>query len=224
VTKYAFITTGRDDVPPWQTPGGARRFWRRCLLGVAGLLAAGLSGCDDWPGISAGPTSGPTTQAGMPGVPGFAKVSPALYRGGQPTAEGFANLKRAGIRTVISLRTLGSDRSGLRGTGLRYVCLSCNHVHPEDEDVLALLKIVEDPANQPVLIHCRDGRDRTSMMVAAYRVLIQGWSKTDALAEMKRMGFDPFWSPLMKYVERMDVAGLKAKLHALAPPVLEVVE
>lgn len=210
MVKDGFILAGRS---------GAATAW-------AGLLAVGLAGCGAWPGPTSGPTTGPTSQAaaGIPGVPAFDKVSPALYRGGQPTAEGFANLRRAGVRTVVSLRTLGSDTSALRGTGLLYLRLSFKHVHPEDEDVLAFLRTVEEPANQPVFIHCRDGRDRTGMMVAAYRVIEEGWSKADAIAEMKKMGFDVFWSLLESYVEHLDVAGLKASLHAMPPPVLEVVK
>jgi hypothetical protein len=39
------------------------------------------------------------------GVENFAKVSRALWRGAQPTAEGFRNLEAAGANTVVSLRT-----------------------------------------------------------------------------------------------------------------------
>jgi protein tyrosine phosphatase (PTP) superfamily phosphohydrolase (DUF442 family) len=216
VVKGGFILAGRS---------GDAAAWAARAVG-AGLLAAALAGCGAWPISTVGPATGPAGQAaaGIPGVPAFAKVSAALYRGGQPTAEGFANLRQAGVRTVVSLRTLGSDRSDLRGTGMRYLPLSFKHIHPEDEDVLAMLKTVEDPANQPVFLHCRDGRDRTGMMVAAYRVIEEGWSKADAIAEMKKMGFDVFWGVLESYVEHLDVAGLKASLHAMPPPALEVVE
>ena len=48
------------------------------------------------------------------------KVSDALYRGEQPTAEGFKELEKLGIKTVVSLRSLHSDRDELKGTSLAY--------------------------------------------------------------------------------------------------------
>jgi hypothetical protein len=55
-------------------------------------------------------------------------------------------------------------------------------------------------------------------------VIVQGWSKADAIAEMKKMGLDVLWGLLEAYVANLDVAGLKAKLHVLAPAALEVVK
>ena len=49
-------------------------------------------------------------------------------------------------------------------------------------------------ANQegkPVLIHCHSGAQRTSGVVAVYRVLVEGKSPQEAVAEMKHYGHDP---------------------------------
>jgi hypothetical protein len=43
------------------------------------------------------------------GVENFAKISPALWRGAQPTAEGFRSLEAAGVKTVINLRGRHDD-------------------------------------------------------------------------------------------------------------------
>ena len=127
------------------------------------------------------------------GILNFAKVSDALYRGGQPDAQGFARLKTMGIRTVVSLRTFNVDRPLLKGLGLEYYHISFKAGHPEDEDVVQFLRIVTAPAHEPVFIHCKWGCDRTGMMVAAYRVVIEGWSPARALDEMRRMGFNDDW-------------------------------
>src|ERR1035441_1484489 len=47
------------------------------------------------------------------------QVTTNLYRGAQPTAEGMAQLQALGVRMVISLRVLRSDRQELNGTGLK---------------------------------------------------------------------------------------------------------
>ena len=40
----------------------------------------------------------------LEGVPNLHRITPTLYRSEQPTALGFRNLEKLGIRTVINLR------------------------------------------------------------------------------------------------------------------------
>ncbi len=157
------------------------------------------------------------------GVLNFAQVSDGLYRGGQPTAKSFASLKAMGIRTVVSLRTLNVDRRLLKGLGLKYLHISFKAGHPETEDVVAFLKTVEDPANRPVFVHCKWGTDRSGMMTAAYRIVIEGWSKEQALQEMRAMGFHEAWDSISDYVERLDAVAIQERLKEAKPPPLEVV-
>jgi len=50
------------------------------------------------------------------GVPNLYRITPLLYRSGQPTAAGFRNLQKLGIRTVINLRAFNDDEAETRGT------------------------------------------------------------------------------------------------------------
>ena len=52
------------------------------------------------------------------------------------------------------------------------------------------LKLVNDPANQPVFVHCAGGRHRTGAMSAIYRITHDGWSADQAYLEMKRYDFE----------------------------------
>ena len=169
--------------------------------------------------------AGPATQPCRPteDLPNFAKVSEGLYRGGQPTAKGFAQLKHIGIRTIVTLRALRPKRRRVEGHDFRYLHLAVKHFHPESEDVIDFLHVVTDPQNQPVFIHCRSGEDRTGMMVAVYRIVVQGWSKADALAEMKRMGFNEVFDPLEDYVEDLRVERLRRRLRRTPPPEVKVI-
>ena len=160
----------------------------------------------------------------LPGLTNFAKVSEVLYRGAQPTAEGFAELKKLGIKTVVSLRAFHSDRGLLAGTGLQYVHISAKPWHPEEEDVLKFLKIVLDPANQPVFVHCQHGADRTGMMAAAYRMTQQGWSAEKAFKEMDDFGRHPVFTEIAEYLKEFNPAKFKAKLEKAASPKVEVVK
>jgi hypothetical protein len=54
------------------------------------------------------------------------------------------------------------------------------------------LQLVCDPANQPVLLHCRAGLHRTGSLAAAYRIEVNHWSPARAWAELKDNGFGEF--------------------------------
>lgn len=49
------------------------------------------------------------------------------------------------------------------------------------------------------------------MLVAAYRMVVQGWTKEEALTEMRQggYGFSPVWQHLLSYVAKMDVVKLR---------------
>lgn len=181
-------------------------------MSTAALYAlASLAGC----------TRGDPAPIG--GIANFSRVSETLYRGAQPTPEGYAELKKRGVRTIISLRVFAFDRKRLAGHGFRFHHLSVKHVHPEMEDVLDFLAVVSAPENQPVFVHCRMGEDRAGMMVAAYRMVVQGWTRERALADMKQMGFNEINEPIEDFVERLDVADVKRQLASLRPPRVEVI-
>jgi protein tyrosine phosphatase len=54
-----------------------------------------------------------------------------------------------------------------------------------DDHVAHFLAIVSQQP-EPVYVHCRSGMNRTGVMVAAYRVLIEGVSDEEAIEEMGR--------------------------------------
>lgn len=149
----------------------------------------------------------------IPGLANFAKVSDGLYRGEQPTAEGIKRLTAMGIKTVVNLRSFHSDRDLLQGTGLRYAHIYCKTWHPEDEDVVKFLKIMRDPANRPVFVHCQQGADRTGTMVAVYRMVEQGWSIDDAVKEMNAFGSHPIWKEISEYLAHFDAAAMRKKVE-----------
>lgn len=159
----------------------------------------------------------------LPGLSNFARVSDVLYRGAQPTAEGFRTLKGLGIKTVINLRSLHSDRTLLAGTGLRYVHLRAKAWHPEDEDIAQALRIIRDPAHQPVFVHCQHGADRTGVTVAAYRIVEQGWTTAAAAAELPGFRFHPIWTQVTQYLGRFDGPAMQQRVTALGPIEAETV-
>ena len=147
----------------------------------------------------------------MNGVPNLHKISESLYRSAQPSSEGMINLKAHGIKTIINLRSFNSDRKEIGDTGLDYEHLYMKAWHPEIEEAVRFLQIVTDPDRTPVLVHCQHGADRTGIMSAIYRAAVQGWTKDEALREMREggFGFHGVWVNLPGWFEKLDIEAIK---------------
>ncbi len=152
----------------------------------------------------------------VPGLANFHQVSPTLYRGGQPTENGLAELRRLGVKTVVSLRAFHGEREMVAAAGLGYERASFEIWHAEEEDMRVFLKAVTDPARQPVFVHCQRGADRTGAAVAVYRACVEGWSRDEAIDEMVNGGyhFAKSFSYLAGYVRSVDCAAVMPRAPA----------
>lgn len=154
-------------------------------------------------------------RAGYTNYKRLRQVTPGvLYRSGQMTVEGFRDaVKRYGIRTVVNLQNeysdpevwlSFSDRRTIRESelcrqlGVRYVHIAPDLIDRQlvgvrrPEAIDQFLAVMDDPANHPVLVHCRAGLHRTGCLVAVYRMEYEGWSPDQAIAEMKAHGFGDY--------------------------------
>jgi len=128
------------------------------------------------------------------GVGNFMKVNDHVYRGAQPTEEGFKNLAKLGIKTVIDLQQTGDERAALeekwvKEAGMQYVSIPMKGMDtPKDASVAKALGLLEDETTGPVFVHCHAGADRTGGVIACYRIEHDGWTNAKALAEAKDMG------------------------------------
>jgi protein tyrosine phosphatase (PTP) superfamily phosphohydrolase (DUF442 family) len=147
----------------------------------------------------------------VPPLKNFYKVSDDLYRGAQPTQEGFLALARLGVKTDINLRLGGSDTGLVAGTPLALVEIPAEPWNLEFKEVVAFLSVVADRQRAPVFVHCSHGADRTGAMTAIYRIAIQGWSKQDAIGEMTHGGFGyhAIWENLPAFIATLDIDALK---------------
>lgn len=144
------------------------------------------------------------------GVPNFHKVNDLLYRGGQPTQDGFKNLSSAGIKTVIDLREVGEhsqadEASWVEGAGMRYISIPLGQLSaPHDPDIAKTLAILSNSAAGPVFIHCRRGADRTGTIIACYRISHDRWQNRQALDEAKQLGMSRFERAMQHYILRFN--------------------
>jgi protein tyrosine phosphatase (PTP) superfamily phosphohydrolase (DUF442 family) len=147
----------------------------------------------------------------LQGVPNLHRVSADLYRSAQPSAQGMANLKSMGIRTIVNLRSFHSDRDEIGETALGQERLPMQTWHINRKKAVRFLQLVTDPHRTPVLVHCQHGADRTGIMCALYRVAVQGWTREEAIREMTDggFGFHGIWVNLKKWIRKIDVSALK---------------
>jgi uncharacterized protein (TIGR01244 family) len=133
-------------------------------------------------------------------------VNDNYYRGSQPIADEFMELKKLGIKTVIDLRqdSLKESANWARAAGLQYINIPLTTKRAATaEQTEYFLQLVNDQANWPVFVHCKGGRHRTGEMTAIYRITHDGWTAEQAYGEMKKYDFeDRFFypRPLKRYV------------------------
>ena len=118
------------------------------------------------------------------GVPGLSNLGVvrdgAIYRSAQP--EDYSQLAIClGIKRVMTLREKAESFADFR---LRLNVLS--DVSIEDFDLI--VQTLSNPENQPILVHCQSGADRTGVACAAYRITVDGWSLAEAWEELECYG------------------------------------
>jgi len=129
------------------------------------------------------------------GIDNFGRINDNYYRGAQPDGRDFADLAALGIKTVIDLTKDGRDdeKAIVERLGMKFYRIPMTTSdRPSDAAVARFLKLVSDPAQQPVYVHCQGGRHRTGVMTAVYRMTHDGWTPDQAYAEMRRFRFEGF--------------------------------
>ena len=142
------------------------------------------------------------------------EMSPTLYRSALPAPQNLALLKQLQVRTVVSF-VKDDDRQWLGDSGIRLVNIPLHADRVNDADVLHVLNTLQLAETRgPVLMHCKHGSDRTGLMAAMFRTVIQGWSKQEALSEMLNGGYGQAddMEDARRYVERADIGKLREAL------------
>lgn len=127
----------------------------------------------------------------------FSYVAESIYRGGYPKLQSHEFLKRLDLRTIISVTPNPLEPEDLQdySPDLQYI-----HIAGEAEQqksrkkkevlinidiVVQALEIITNPVNQPVFVHCLNGKQITSLIIACFRIY-SGWSVRSALTEYAR--------------------------------------
>ncbi len=135
----------------------------------------------------------------------FGVVEPgAIYRSGMLTPEATRRVvEKFGIRTIIDL---GAHKVGSRGDTranrtaaslgvTRYRLNLFGDTTGNANCYLYALRLAWDPANQPVLIQCGAGTERAGAAVALHRIIVENWTRDEAMAEAIKAGHRPNRNP-----------------------------
>ncbi len=140
-----------------------------------------------------------------PAIANSCVVTPGvLWRGAKPDAEGATALLSLGVKTVVNLELLHSDLDAFRAarpptaTSASIDYFLVRDWEPNvvmmpallDAHVADFIAIAKTQAT-PIYVHCRSGQNRTGVMIAAYRVLLEGVPMESAIAEMQK--FNGLW-------------------------------
>jgi protein tyrosine/serine phosphatase len=142
------------------------------------------------------------------------RVSPQLYRSEQPDEPALVQLEDMGLKSVLNLRGSQTDREPAEATDLDLYLVEMKAGNVSEEQLFEAMKVIRD-AKPPILVHCWQGSDRAGMVVAAYRVVFQGWSKEAAIDEFKNggYGYKKFLFPnLAAMIEDLDVDRMRSEL------------
>jgi tyrosine-protein phosphatase SIW14 len=132
-------------------------------------------------------------------------VTPSIFRGPQPKNDlEFHFLHNIGIKTILDLENefgeAAWERRQCEAAGIRFYSMRMSaFLTPDHGTVDAILALLATKEAWPLLVHCKQGVDRTGLVVALYRVKVQGWSKEKADEEMLHQGFHMPWCWLLRH-------------------------
>ena len=141
-------------------------------------------------------------------------VGKGIYRSEQPKRRDINNLQLLGIKEVLNLRELHSDKDDITDTNFVLHRVKMHTSNITEDQIITSLRTIKNKKG-PILIHCWHGSDRTGVTIAAYRIIFNNWSKSQALDEMVNGGYgyhSKIYPELITLVENLDIKKIK---HAL---------
>jgi hypothetical protein len=159
------------------------------------------------PQANPGPPSSPAELITAPGLNDAAHVSGNLYRGAQPKADGYAELKKMGIDVIVSFldgnHDIQKEKDLVESAGMTFISVPWNAAHdPPRSSIVAFFGTVHDNEGKKIFVNDLQGGDRTGLMVALYRIVHDHWTAEQAESEMNDFHYHKHLFPHMAhYVE-----------------------
>jgi protein tyrosine phosphatase (PTP) superfamily phosphohydrolase (DUF442 family) len=126
-------------------------------------------------------------------VPRVLCLDDKVATGAQPTGDAYSKAAANGFHSVLNLRTrreaidLDRERAQVEKAKMRFFNIPVDSSAPRPEQADEFIRLLKEPANQPMLITCASA-NRVGAFMTIYRVVVEGWSEDKALAEGKKIG------------------------------------
>src|SRR5437763_55717 len=78
---------------------------------------------------------------------------------------------------------VGWEADACKAEGIAYQRIPSDAANVEPAKIKEFLQTIRAAA-RPVYVHCRQGRDRTGLELAVYRIVDEGWTKQRAMDEL----------------------------------------
>ena len=146
----------------------------------------------------------------------FCEVQPnKLWRGAKPD-ENTAWLINNGVKTIINLELLYDDIDEIEAAQVNQARYKIDYFRVQtweplfafaqktaDKDVIHFLAIALH-AKPPIYVHCCAGENRTGVMIAAYKIILEDQNKDAVLHEMQ--SYQGLWSNAMtEYIQSLSL-------------------
>lgn len=144
-----------------------------------------------------------------------------IWQGERPSSSDASWLLEHRVGTVVNLEVYLDDRHAFEQARAPGHELVVEYYHVPDyepvhlfnwsllDDHVAHFLAIVAAAPKPVYVHCLDGIDRSNVLIASYRVLVEGVNPEDAIRDIER-----FNSPWL-HVDAKYIRGLNARRVAI---------
>ena len=155
----------------------------------------------------------------MQGLPNLMEAKNQIYTAGQPGEEGFSQMMKMGIKTVINVLPEGERLSGEPQTAahykITYLALPLDIENFNRRTVERFAEMLYAHPERPILIHCSTG-NHVGALWFAYLVLMENVPLGIALKEGRRIGMQPWLENMIFDWVAMERENLKFEMQERA--------
>ncbi len=144
----------------------------------------------------------------------FYKIDQGVYRSKQPDEETFAMLQKMDVKEILNLRRHHNDTDEAKDTELILHHIKIKTGSITEDHLINALSIIQNRKG-PIVFHCWHGSDRTGAVAAAYRIIFNGWSKSQAIDELRNGGYGyhaMIYRNIVELLENLDVKHVRHHL------------
>ena len=133
------------------------------------------------------------------------KLGDTIISGSEPHGEAaFATLEEMGVRTILSVDGKVPDAELAAKHGMTYVHVPIQYKGITQDELTRIVKTFREKEG-PIYVHCFHGKHRGPAAAEVGRLVVDGISREQALAEMRRCGTADTYEGLYRVVAEGDI-------------------